>query len=99
MKSELNEKELTRVSGGSGEEHQVSINLWLPQTGGQLIIKVYVDGVNDRSKTSVVDTSTVSSKQFTFSGSGTSQIRFTLSNGTIYTYSADFDNCLATRIS
>ena len=54
-------------------------------------IKVYVDGELDRSKCAVVDCS-VTHKDFSFTGSGTKQIRFKINNDLIYNYTVDFDN-------
>lgn len=98
MKNELNEKELMQVSGGSGMEHQVRIDIEIPYCGGDATIKVYIDGEIDMSKTVGVDTNFVTHRAFTFQGSGISRVRFKINNENVYCYEINFDEGIYTRI-
>lgn len=98
MKNELNERELEQVSGGSGKDSQVSIGIELPADIGDVVIKVYVDGEIDMSKTITVDTNYVTYRTFKFAGRGTSQVRFKINNEPLCTYEINFDTGIVTRI-
>lgn len=98
MKSELNERELEQVSGGSGKDSRVSIGIELPADIGDVVIKVYVDGEIDMSKTITVDTNYVTYRTFTFCGSGISQVRFKINNAPLCTYEVNFDTNTVVRI-
>lgn len=98
MKNELNERELEQVSGGSGRESQVPVDIELPHDIGDVVIKVYVDGEIDMSKTVTVDTNYVTHRLFTFCGSGISQVRFKINNAPLCTYEVNFDTNTVVRI-
>ncbi len=99
MKNELNERELMQVSGGSGRDSQVAINIELPADLGDVTIKVYVDGEIDMSKTITVDTNYITHRLFTFVGRGVSQVRFKINNEPYCTYEINFDAGTATRLN
>lgn len=98
MKNELNERELMQVSGGSGRESQVPVGIELPADIGDVVIKVYVDGEIDMSKTITVNTNYVTYRTFTFVGSGISQVRFKINNAPLCTYEVNFDTNTVVRI-
>ena len=80
---------------GARKEHQVSLTVdWSgdKKLTGDVTIRVYVNGELDRSKTTVVDGDVVTSKTFTFSGSGKKVIKVKLNNDLVYLYTVDFDN-------
>ena len=80
---------------GARKEHQVSLTVdWSndKKLSGDVTIRVYVNGELDRSKTTVVDGESVTCKTFTFSGSGTKQIKVKVGNDIVYLYTIDFDN-------
>ena len=90
--AELNEKQLETVSGGAPHKEkqvQVKVNI----TGHyytDITIKVYVDGVLDRSKLKSVDPS-ITSVTYYFSGRGIQSIKIKINNDEVKTFSIHFD--------
>ena len=83
--------ELT-LSSGEKREKTLEVNVDLPSTGGDLNIKVYVDGELDNSKTTTVDSSYTFSKSFKFKGSqGVKEVRVKINDELYKVYKLDFD--------
>lgn len=86
------EKVLLTLSSGETKKGTLSVTLEINSTSNEdNIIKVYVDGELDRSKTVCLDSS-VTSKTFHFTGSGTKEVRFTINGEEAAVYSLDFTN-------
>ncbi len=90
---ELGSKIKLTLSSGQSKEHKVSLTIdWSndKKFKEDIIIRVYVNGELDRSKTTTVDSS-VTHKSFNFSGRGKKEIKFKINNEIIKIYEIDFD--------
>ena len=86
-----NTKIVLTLSSGK-RESQISIVLPIKsESSKDNVIKVYVDGELDRSKTVCLDSS-VTSKTFCFQGTGTKEVKFKINNEVAAVYNIDFSS-------